>query len=242
MKLLFILGYRRSATTALQQQLQAHPSVQYFGGGLLPDGRARNECHLFDLIDRAPAEYGALFRHHCGGAPSGDPTADAEALFARCTQPVGLVKSTRLLMAAPAWQRFKAWAAVTAHEVWLLGIVRFPLDTLSSDNRTFAASAIPDDRILRLDTAQEVWSEAYRRLLDDTGFATAVKWLRVEDVIDRPHEQIQAVAQWLGIAPFEQFIPWQPVNRERWRADPAFAGFAPRPATREIARRLGYAL
>jgi hypothetical protein len=242
MKMLFILGYRRSATTALQQQLQAHPSVQYFGGGLLPDGRARNECHLFDLIDRAPAEYEALFRHHCGGAPSGDPTADAEALFARCTRPVGLVKSTRLLMSAPAWQRFKAWAAVTAHEVWLLGIVRFPLDTLSSDNRTFAASAIPDDRILRLETAQEVWSEAYQRLLDDTGFATAVRWLRVEDVIDRPHEQVQAVAQWLGIAPYAQFIPWQPVNRGRWRTDPAFAGFTPRPATRALASRLGYEL
>jgi len=242
MKMLFILGYRRSATTALQQQVQAHPSVQYFDGGLLPGGRARNECHLFDLIDRAPAEYEALFRHHCGGPPSGDSTVDAEAIFARCTRPVGLVKSTRLLMSARAWQRFKAWAAATAHEVWLLGIARFPLDTLSSDNKNFAALALPDDRVLRLETAQEVWSETYQRLLDDAAFATAAKWLRVEDVIDRPHEQIQDVADWLGIAPYTRFIPWQPVNRGRWRTDPAFAGFTPRPATRDIARRLGYEL
>ena len=242
MKMLFILGYRRSATTALQQQLQAHPSVQYFDGGVLPGGRARNECHLFDLIDRAPAEYEALFRHHCGGPPSGDSTADAEAIFARCTRPVGLVKSTRLLMSARAWQRFKAWAAATAHGVWLLGIARFPLDTLSSDNKNFAALALPDDRVLRPETAQEVWSEAYRRLLDDAGFAKAVKRLRVEDVVDRPHQQIQAVADWLGIAPYTRFIPWRPVNCGRWQTDPAFAGFTPRPATREIARRLGYEL
>ena len=100
MKMLFILGCRRSATTALQTQVQAHPSVHYFNGGVLPEGRGRNEFHLFDLVDTAPAEYEALFRHHCGRAPSGDVTADAEAIFARCTRPVGLVKSTRLLMSA----------------------------------------------------------------------------------------------------------------------------------------------
>ena len=242
MKMLFILGYRRSATTALQRQVETHPEVQYFDGGVVPGGKARNECHLFDLIDRAPVEYEALFRHHCGSAPSGDPTLDAEAIFARCSRPIGLVKSTRLLMAAPAWERFKVWAAATAHEVWLLGIARFPLDTLSSDNQRFAASAIPDERVRHPDTAQEVWSQAYARLLDDTAFARSVKRLRVEDVIDRPYEQIQGVADWLGIPPFSQFIPWQPVNRGRWRRDPAFAGFTPRPATREIARRLGYDL
>ena len=242
MKMLFILGYRRSATTALQRQVAAHPEIHYFNGGVLPSGKARNEFHLFDLIDAAPAEYEALFRHHCGRAPSGDPTADAEAVFARCAKPVGLVKSTRLLMSARSWQRFKDWAAVTAHETWLLGIVRFPLDTLSSDNQNFAALAIPDDRVRRLETAQEVWSDAYQRLLDDTAFATAVKWLRVEDVIDHPREQIQSIAEWLGIAPYARLIPWKPVNRGRWRTDPAFAGFEPRPATRAIARRLGYDL
>jgi hypothetical protein len=242
MKMLFILGYRRSATTALQRQVQAHPDVQYFDGGAVAGGRRRNECHLFDLVDRAPAEYVALFQHHCGRAPTGDPTVDAEAVFARCTTPVGLVKSTRLAMSSRAWERFKAWAAVTAHEIWLLGIARFPLDTLSSDNENFAALALPDERVRRLETAQEVWSEAYERLLDDTAFATAVKVLRVEDIIERPVEQIQGVADWLGMAPYRKFIPWRPVNRGRWHADPAFTGFTLRPATREIARRLGYEL
>jgi hypothetical protein len=242
MKMLFILGCRRSATTALQKQVQAHPDVQYFGGGVLPEGRARNEFHLFDLADTAPAEYAALFRHHCGRAPSGDVTADAEAIFAGCARPVGLVKSTRLLMSARAWERFKAWAAATRHQVWLLGIVRFPLDTLSSDNQNFAALAIPDDRVLRLDTAQDVWAESYQRLLDDTAFATAMRWLRVEDVIERPHEQVQAVAEWLGIAPYTRFVPWKPVNRDRWRTDPAFAGFTVHPTTRDIGRRFGYEL
>src|SRR5262245_66291863 len=113
MKMLFILGSRRSATTALQTQIQTHPSVQYFGGGVLPEGRRRNEFHLFDLVGSAPAEYEALFRYHCGCAPSGDVVADAEAIFGRCTRPVGLVKSTRLLMSAHGWDRFKAWAAAT---------------------------------------------------------------------------------------------------------------------------------
>lgn len=242
MKMLFILGCRRSATTALQTQVQAHPSVQYFGGGVLPEGHRRNEFHLFDLVDSAPAEYEALFRYHCGCMPSGDVVADAEAIFARCTRPVGLVKSTRLLMSARAWERFKAWAAATAHEVWLLGIVRFPLDTLSSDNRNFAALAIPDSRVRRLDTAQDVWAEAYQRLLDDTAFATAVRWLRVEDVIAAPQEQIQSVAAWLGITPFTWFVAWQPVNRDRWRSDPAFVDFTLHPLTREIGRRFGYEL
>jgi len=242
MKMLFILGCRRSATTALQRQIQAHPSVHYFDGGVLPGGRARNEFHLFDLVDTAPAEYEALVRHHAGRAPGGDVSADAEAVFARCTRPVGLVKSTRLLMSARAWDRFKAWAASTAHEVWLLGIVRFPLDTLSSDNKNFAALAIPDERVLRLDTAQDVWAEAYRRLLDDTAFAAAARWLRVEDVIARPRERIQDVAEWLGIEPYTRFVPWQPVNQDRWRTDPAFADFVVHPATREIGRRFGYEL
>ena len=242
MKMLFILGYRRSATTALAEQVQTHPSVQYLDGGIRLSGIARLEFHLFDLIDRSPAQYAELIRQHSGSPPSGDPTADAEAIFARCTRPVGLVKSTRLLMSAAAWRRFKAWAAVTTHEVWLLGITRFPLDALSSDIKNFASRAIPDERVRQLETAQEVWSEAYGRLLDDTAFATAAKLLRVEDVIDRPYEQIQGVAEWLGIAPFGQFIPWRPTNAGRWRTDPAFAGFAPRPATREIARRLGYEL
>jgi hypothetical protein len=235
MKMLFILGYRRSATTALQQQLQAHPSMQYFDGGVLPGGRARNECHLFDLIDRAPAEYEALFRHHCGGPPSGNSTADAEALFARCTRPVGLIKSTRLLMSARAWQRFKAWAAATAHEVWLLGIARFPLDTLSSDHKNFAALALPHDRVLRLETAQEVWSEAYRRLLDDAGFAKAVKRLRVEDVVDRPHQQIQAVADWLGIAPYASSPGGRPTAAAGRRTRPSPASRRGRPPARSPA-------
>ena len=242
MKMLFVLGYRRSATTALADQVHEHPSVHYFSGGIRLSGVARLEFHLFDLINRSPAQYAELVRQHSGGPPSGDPTADAEAIFARCTHPVGLVKSTRLLMSAAAWGRFKAWAAATAHEVWLLGITRFPLDALSSDNRNFATRAIPDDRVRRLDTAQEVWSEAYERLLDDTAFATATKILRVEDIIERPVERIQGVASWLGIAPYSRFIPWQPVNRDRWRADPAFTGFTVKPATREIARRLGYEL
>lgn len=242
MKMLFILGYRRSATTALQRQVEAHPDVHYFNGGVVSGGKARNEFHLFDLVDTTPVEYEALFRHHCGRAPSGDPTVDAETVFARCPLPVGLVKSTRMLMSARAWQRFKAWAAATAHEVWLLGIVRFPLDTLSSDHHNFAAAALPDARTLRLATAQEVWVESYKRLLDDTGFATAVRRLRLEDVVARPPEQMQAVTEWLGVAPFTRRIPWRPVNQGRWRTDPAMIGFAAAPSLIEVARRLGYEL
>jgi hypothetical protein len=242
MKLLFVLGYRRSGTTILGDQLQTHPDIQYFLGDFVPGNKRRNEFHLFDLADRAPEEYAILFRTYCGRAPSGDVTTDAEEIFAQCARPVGMVRSTRLLMSAPAWQRFRTWAAATRHQVWLLGIVRFPLDTLSSDNRTYGSQAIPDARTKVLATAQEVWAESYRRFLDDTAFAASVRRLRLEDVIAGPAEQFQRVSEWLGLTPFPRLVDWRPYNQGRWRKDPAFAGFTVHPATREIGRRFGYEL
>src|SRR5690606_26750090 len=42
--LIFIAGYRRSGTTALQDQIAAHPDIRYLSG------ITRNEFHLFDLF------------------------------------------------------------------------------------------------------------------------------------------------------------------------------------------------
>lgn len=242
MKMLFILGYRRSGTTALQRQMQLHPDVMYFDGGVTPTGQQRNEFHLFDLIDAAPKEYEALFRHHCGRPPSGDPTADAEAVFARCRLPVGLVKSTRIIMRHQAWLRFKEWASATQHDVRIIAIARFPLDTLSSDEHTYGKSLIPDDRTLSPVTAQSVWAEAYARLLDDPPDDANLRWLRLEDVIARPIDEIGPITSWLDLRPFTRSINWLPLNQGRWRQDPIFLEFQISPEIRDVATRLGYAL
>lgn len=240
--MLFILGHRRSGTTALQQQIQLHPEVQYFDGGVTPTGQRRNEFHLFDLIDAAPEEYEALFRFYCRTHPSGDPTADAESVFASCQRPVGLIKSTRILMRQQAWLRFAEWAKSTQHDVRILAISRFPLDTLSSDGQTYAKSQIPDRRTLDPHAAQTVWAEAYSRLLNDPPVRASVRCVRLEDVIADPVEKVNSIASWLNLRPFTRFIHWQPVHQGRWRHDPALQEYHVLPETREVAARLGYEL
>lgn len=241
--LVFVAGYRRSGTTALQDQLASHPDVHYFSG------ITRNEFHLFDLIDRDRDEYAALVEAHTGRAPRFDATADAEAVFAGCPTPIGLVKSTRLLLGASGWRRFADWARWTDHQVVLLSIVRYPLDAISSDIRRDSPELpverrtqpiIPDARVARPQTAQEVWCEAYRRATAEAESATRSTLVRLEDIVADPVASCAALGDWIGLRSPLIVGEWKALHWGRWRDDPAFRGFQPSADLIELAGRLGY--
>lgn len=241
--LVFVAGYRRSGTTALQDQLAAHPDVQYLSGV------TRNEFHLFDLIDRDRVEYAALVEAYTGRAPRFDVVADAEAVFEACQAPVGLVKSTRLLSSAPVWDGFTRWANRTKHAVALLSIVRFPLDAISSDIARDSPELpperrvqplVPDARVARPETAQAVWCESYRRAIEAPGFPGRSQLVRLEDFVAHPQEVCASVSGWLGLDPPLTAHEWKPLHWGRWRQDPSFEGFHPSAELLDLAGRLGY--
>jgi hypothetical protein len=241
--LVFLAGYRRSGTTALQDQLATHPDVHYFSG------ITRNEFHLFDLIERDRSEYAALVEAHTGRPARFDVVADAEAVFDGCPRPFGLVKSTRLLLDAGTWARFAQWASRTEHEVVLLSIVRFPLDAISSDITRDSPELpperrvqprIPDARVACPRTAQEVWCAAYRRAVEHAGFVARAGLVRLEDIVADPATTCAGLTRWLGLATPLVPCAWKALHWGRWRDDPAFAGFRPSAEFIELAGRFGY--
>lgn len=245
MTLVFVAGYRRSGTTALQDQIAAHPDVQYYSGV------TRNEFHLFDLIDRDRAEYARLVESYTGQAPRFDVLADAEAVFATCRKPVGLVKSTRLLLGATGWAGFTRWARHTDHRVALLSIVRFPLDAISSDISRDSPELpperrvqplVPDERVARPNSAQAVWCESYRRAIEAPGFPGRSRLVRLEDIVADPGSACASLSTWLGFDPPLVAQGWKPLHWGRWQRDPVFDGFQPSAELVDLAGRLGYRL
>jgi len=234
MKMLFILATRRSATTALQHTgAGLIPNVQYFDGGVLPGGRARNECHLLrPHRPRAGGIRGALpppLRRPAHGDRRSMPRRRFRPLHAA----VGLVKSTRLPDAARAGSGSRPGRPPPRTRS---GSSASPLRWYAQlRQQELCGLALRNGPRLRPETAQEVWSEAYQRLLDDAAFATAAKWLRVEDVVDRPHEQIRR----RGLVGSRLYTvhPLAAGNRGRWRNRPGLRRLT-RAGQPEIARPL----
>lgn len=235
MKVIFIVSYRRTGSTVLQQQITENREVEYL------HGQGQNEFHLFEYASTDREAYERLFATYCTGKPTYDIVDDFEAVLATCSSSVVLLKSTRMALRQETWNNLRHWCEQTDHHAALLALVRFPLDSISSDISRDNQPIIPDRRVLQPSTAQEVWCEAYRRILHEHDFGHSFRLQRLEDLVRHPEWEVARLFDWIDVLrPYPKQIGWEPKHWERWQTDPLFKGFQPSEALINSAQQLGY--
>ncbi len=235
MKVVIIVSYRRTGSTVLQEQITAHRDVDYL------NGEGHNEFHLFEYAHTDRAAYDRLFATYCTNKPTYDIVDDFEAVLATCSTPVVLMKSTRMALRQDTWKMLRLWCEQTNHHAALLALSRFPLDSISSDIARDNQPIVPDRRVLQPMTAQEVWCETYRRILDEHDFGHSFRLLRLEDLVHQPDQEVADLFDWIDVPrPHPKQIGWEPKHWQRWRIDPLFENFQPSDAMIDCARQLGY--
>ena len=230
----------------MQKQLELHSDIQSFDGGHLEadvglrtehhhgtNRHRRFEFHLIDFFCKQSPEYEKLFRYHCGTNPSFNLLSDFDGILSTLEKPVALFKSTRLIMQADNWELFEHWVKASKRQVYLLGIVRFPFDSLSSDADVFQITGKPSE-------LQQQWVEAYKRFNDAKRFVDSTMLVRLEDIVTEPAQAMRAVTDWLELKPLDNILEWKPLHQHRWKSDPIYANCTTNPELKNLSERFGY--